>query len=649
MAHYDIKRYLWLIGYLHDTGGASYKVLDDAFQDPPIIQPDLNPTGKPYANRTFHNDMKAIWELFGIKIDLDRQDGKYKIFPAKGDAQHRQQDFISMLLLNKEVDRDSGFGKRVIYDEPMMMFPEFIPRIIKCMKSDRKVILSYQKFSDDAPKKRLISPYCLKLFKRRWYLLGEEKGRLRTFALDTRTRGVIETEEIFTLPVDFNPEEFFADIYGIRKTASSKTASVKVKTYGDETFYWRSSPLHHSQREIATADTYSIFSLDVAVDSWEFIQELLSRGNRIEVLKPASLRRAIYEQVELMRSRYATTWQNPFGSSEKNSDISSSENPKVMHNVTIPIWDTQAAANKAAKGSYGQKAVRADVYKSNNEIFAAGCYKTDNATVVQLPGADDPMLEGTTVYSEQFRLGKGPIAAAGTETRVVNEDCLKLAKKMIDEGLNPAVLNLADCYTACGWYPRGSSAQEESISRVTTLSRSLYQYYTENQAQAVNVPFKGRRYPMDYHFGGIYSPGVTVFRDGADNFRLKENLYKVSIISVAALNFRDREDHPARDCQYRAADGGFTPEGLTIMKDKIRTIYRIALVNGHDSIVLGAFGCGAFRLRSDLVAKLFHDILEEDEFFGRFKDVRFAILEHGKASETGINGRFAPFYQLFSM
>jgi uncharacterized protein (TIGR02452 family) len=152
---------------------------------------------------------------------------------------------------------------------------------------------------------------------------------------------------------------------------------------------------------------------------------------------------------------------------------------------------------------------------------------------------------------------------------------------------------------------------------------------------------------LDYHSGGIYSPGVTVFRDGFDNFRLLEAPYKVGVISVAALNFRDREGHPARDGKYRSEDGGFTPEGLEIMQDKIRTIYRIALVNRHDSVVLGAFGCGAFRLKSEIVARLFYDILEEDEFLGRFKEVRFGILERGTTGETGLNGRFRAFYELF--
>ena len=208
----------------------------------------------------------------------------------------------------------------------------------------------------------------------------------------------------------------------------------------------------------------------------------------------------------------------------------------MINTSFIPTWDTKAAAEKAAKGSLGSKAVLRDVYKSNNEIFAAGCYRTDSGKTVQLSGPDDPMLNGTIVYSKELRSrNQVPVVAAKLETGVENDDCMRVAKKMLDKGLNPAVLNLADCYTACGWYPRGSRAQEESVCRLTTLSRSLYQYYTENMAQTVGVAYKGKGYPMDYHFGGIYSPGVTVFRDSANSFRFAlTELYRQQIAPARA-------------------------------------------------------------------------------------------------------------------
>lgn len=50
------------------------------------------------------------------------------------------------------------------------------------------------------------------------------------------------------------------------------------------------------------------------------------------------------------------------------------------------------------------------------------------------------------------------------------------------------------------------------------------------------------------------------------------------------------------------------------IKNKIRTIFRIGLIHGHDSLVLGALGCGAFRNPPRHVAQLFHEVMEELEF-----------------------------------
>ena len=98
-----------------------------------------------------------------------------------------------------------------------------------------------------------------------------------------------------------------------------------------------------------------------------------------------------------------------------------------------------------------------------------------------------------------------------------------------------------------------------------------------------------------------------------------------------------------------APDGGFTPQGDAIQLNKIRTIYRLALKNGHDSIVLGAFGCGVNKLPCDAVADQFRRVLEELEFKRKFKEIVFAILEGRGSARRPVEeqGKFAPFYAMF--
>ena len=350
---------------------------------------------------------------------------------------------------------------------------------------------------------------------------------------------------------------------------------------------------------------------------------------------------------------YAIAMQDPFCQLIHNADYMAakeSDKEKKEARFNTLSWDAQQALFRMQTGGrFAFGAVRSDVYKHNLEIFKTWQYEAPSGKTVDLMGSRQQLLDNTKVYRVAVSAAEVPSRFNVVQTGCANEDCLVVAKTLIDRGLNPAVLNLADAYHACGMYNSGSGAQEESLCRASTLSLTLYQYYNKMWAGKAGVTLRPEpAYPMDIHFGGIYSPGVTVFRDnGQTGFALREEPFQTSIISVAALNFR--AGHKTNNLEYASADGGFTPEGQQVMFDKIRTIYRIALLNGHDSLVLGAFGCGVFRLKPELVAAYFNDVLQEEEFHGKFHTVVFAMLE-GKGSarkKVEDEGDFAPFYQVF--
>ena len=82
------------------------------------------------------------------------------------------------------------------------------------------------------------------------------------------------------------------------------------------------------------------------------------------------------------------------------------------------------------------------------------------------------------------------------------------------------------------------------------------------------------------------------------------------------------------------------------MLNKIRTIFRMGVEHGKDSLVLGAFGCGAYKLPSAEVVQQFRRVMNEPEFAGKFRLLVFAIMESTK-KPNGLNDKFAPFYQEF--
>lgn len=320
--------------------------------------------------------------------------------------------------------------------------------------------------------------------------------------------------------------------------------------------------------------------------------------------------------------------------------------------IGIDDWDAEKAKDQAAHGGrFGKKRVMEDVYRNNVNVFRRWGYQLPDGRFVGL-GDRQALLAGTKVYAREFSVDEIQMENNEAKTGCVNADCVDVAEQMINGGLHPAILNLASRRRPGGGYDRGMSAQEETLCRLSTLSQSLYQYYDPKYrcVQEAEVPHRFNAYPLDINFGGIYSPGVMFFRKNLkDGYAFREKPFACGVITVAALSFREPNNYCNEERQYMAGDGGFTPEGDTIQLNKIRTIYRLALKNGHDSVVLGAFGCGVNKLPCGAVADQFNRVLGEPEFKGKFRAVVFAILEGRGSARHPVEeqGKFAPFYVTF--
>lgn len=279
------------------------------------------------------------------------------------------------------------------------------------------------------------------------------------------------------------------------------------------------------------------------------------------------------------------------------------------------------------------RGIRKDVFMHTLYVVQNGKYHTDNGDVVKFPESEN-MICNTCYYFSPFSIDS-TFDYKDTEITVENADCLVVAKNLLNEGYKPAVLNMANRQTPGGGVYNGAGAQEENLFRRTNLFQSLYQF--SKLANTYKLPRSKHSYPLDRNYGGIYSPDVIVFRgEEKDGYPLLDNYYQVAVIYVAGMN------RPELDCENRIAS--HLVEGV---KNKIRTILNIAYKNGHDCVVLGALGCGAFQNPPAHVAKLFHEVIES-EFKNRFKKICFAVLEdHNSKRKNSNKGNFLPFYEEF--
>lgn len=254
--------------------------------------------------------------------------------------------------------------------------------------------------------------------------------------------------------------------------------------------------------------------------------------------------------------------------------------------------------------------------------------------------SNNHVTESAVFYDSPSKLSATEISY-NTQFEVVNDDCLVVIKSLNEAGYNPCVLNMASRQNPGGGVLKGSGAQEENLFRRSNLYVSMYQF--AKYAQKYGFEKNKYQYPLNRNTGGIYSPGITVFRSTeAEGYELLKQPYIVSVVSVAAIN---APDTVIENGELRIANHHEEPT-----KEKIRTILRIAGLNGHDSLVLSAFGCGAYRNPPKHVAELFKVVFDEAEFKNRFRQVTFAIIDdYNAGKEHNQDGNYLPFKRVFEM
>lgn len=248
---------------------------------------------------------------------------------------------------------------------------------------------------------------------------------------------------------------------------------------------------------------------------------------------------------------------------------------------------------------------RVELYRETQQFCRNGYFIGDKLCKLD-KGLTESMKAGTVTesYDLPIDLDEYPTYDDAVVT-VEDRDVCDLAKEFLDEGLNPVALNLANAHEPGGGVKSGCGAQEESIFR-----RSNYYQAAEGR--------KSDFYPIKKG-NVIYSPSVQIFRTKETDFKQVKRKAGYQLTEAYPMSFIAAAGYDLR-CE-KVSDKTFE-KGT---KRNIRCILQTALRHGHDSIVLGALGAGAFKNDPVKVATWFNEALK-GEFKGKFKKVSFAII-----------------------
>ena len=295
-------RYIWLLNLLLDSGPL-------AFDDICVIW-EMNPMCKgPLAPRTFHEHRKGIKEMFGVDIECDRSKGN--VYYVKNPEVLEEMKLEKWLLRKYSIPQDfvtfNSMKDRILLEE-IPLGQAFLDDIIEALKSNVELRIEYQRYEygQNAHRQTIhMQPYAMKVYNRRWYLLGylKEQDALRIISLD-RILSLQVLKTFFELPPNFNARKYFADVVGIFVNEDLPVTKVKIRAYGVQAEYLRSTPLHRSQSEVRSKHgEFAEFSYRICVTP-ELTSQLLAMGDKVEVLEPETLREEMKELLQTTLNRF---------------------------------------------------------------------------------------------------------------------------------------------------------------------------------------------------------------------------------------------------------------------------------------------------------------------------------------------------------
>lgn len=154
---------------------------------------------------------------------------------------------------------------------------EYLHPIGDAIRHRNKLKVRYQKFSDDKPYDAILHPYCLKAFQGRWYILAIKENSshpIQTFALDRTLSLHVLEDQTYDVDNSIDVEKFFIDAFGVWVDPEhNPIQNVIVRVPKWVIKYWKTLPLHHSQRFISEEGDTGIFQFHISM-SPDFIGEL---------------------------------------------------------------------------------------------------------------------------------------------------------------------------------------------------------------------------------------------------------------------------------------------------------------------------------------------------------------------------------------
>lgn len=298
MAAHQVNVYFWLI----DTIASGRLTREDINRRWSRCRYNDNHEDE-FPERKFHRYKEEIQEIFDVEIRCNRSLNYYYI-DNKDDISggFTRKWLLNAMAVHTMMDGAQDINECILYED----IPEgtqYLSLIVDAIKQRHQLTFTYHSFNRQEQYELTLAPYCLKVFKQRWYVAGcpsTHPGETRIYALD-RVKDMRPTDISFVFPKKFNAKKFFAPYYGVFRNADP--VKVVIEANPASTQFLRLLPLHESQKETVHTKENTYFEYFIA-PTFDFIQELRTHGTDIRVHEPETLVQLFREEARKAYEMY---------------------------------------------------------------------------------------------------------------------------------------------------------------------------------------------------------------------------------------------------------------------------------------------------------------------------------------------------------
>ena len=289
------KEYVWLIRTIWQAGRIPLEEISRRWENCSLSK------GQSLARSTFNRHRSAIERIFDLQIECDRHAGNaYYIANADEIDSDRVANWLaSSIAVSNMVTNSREIHNRIML-EPIPYSGETLQIIIDAMKENLIVEIEYQSYGN-LSKRYVLEPYCIRLFRQRWYLLGHYDDKYRIFSFD-RIVNINATNKHFLIDETFDSRQFFSEFFGVMTDNRIQLQRIILRAHGQERYYLQDLPLHHSQKIIGKTDNTIDYELYLRPTT-DFLATIFSRAGWVEIIYPIELKEQLMDWCRKMLTR----------------------------------------------------------------------------------------------------------------------------------------------------------------------------------------------------------------------------------------------------------------------------------------------------------------------------------------------------------